>query len=96
MGLLSDGGVHSLNTHLYALIDLCKKENIKNVYIHCFTDGRDTSPDSAINYVKELKDVMDKKNPTLTCGDLGKGIIEDDSLDEPVTGVKKIIRSLFK
>lgn len=45
---------------------------------------------------KSYKDVMDKKNPTLTCGDLGKGIIEDDSLDEPVTGVKKIIRSLFK
>lgn len=61
MGLLSDGGVHSLNTHLYALIDLCKKENIKNVYIHCFTDGRDTAPDSAIKYVKELKEVIDKK-----------------------------------
>lgn len=41
-------------------------------------------------------DVMDKKNPTLTCGDLNKGIIEDESLDEPVTGVKRIIRSLFK
>ena len=42
------------------------------------------------------KDVMEKKNPTLTCSDLGKGIVEDESLNEPVKGVRRVIRSLFK
>ena len=61
LGLLSDGGVHSLNTHLYALLDLCKKEGLQKVYVHCITDGRDTAPDSAIHYVKELQDQIDNK-----------------------------------
>jgi len=54
-GLLSDGGVHSHNTHLYALIELAKKQNLKDVYIHCFFDGRDVPPDSAKGYVEELE-----------------------------------------
>ena len=45
-GLLSDGGVHSHNTHLYALLELAKKNDVKNVYVHCFLDGRDTPPAS--------------------------------------------------
>ena len=44
MGLLSDGGVHSHNTHLYALLELAKREGLKKVYVHCFLDGRDTPP----------------------------------------------------
>lgn len=51
MGLISDGGVHSHISHLLALLDLCKKENIKNVYLHLFTDGRDTDPHSAYSYI---------------------------------------------
>lgn len=58
MGLLSDGGVHSHNTHLYALLELAKKEKIKNVYVHCFFDGRDVSPDSALQFTKELEDKL--------------------------------------
>jgi len=54
-GLLSDGGVHSHNTHLYALIELAKKEGLKDVYVHCFFDGRDVPPDSGLGYVKELE-----------------------------------------
>ncbi len=54
-GLLSDGGVHSHNTHLYALIELAKKQGLKDVYIHCFFDGRDVPPDSAKVYVEELE-----------------------------------------
>ena len=61
IGLLSDGGVHSVNNHLYALLDLCKKEDLNKVYVHCITDGRDTAPDSAINYVKELQEKIDEK-----------------------------------
>ncbi|MCX7710514.1 MAG: 2,3-bisphosphoglycerate-independent phosphoglycerate mutase, partial [Clostridia bacterium] len=49
-GLLSDGGVHSHNTHLYALVELAKKQGLKDVFIHCFYDGRDVPPDSAKAY----------------------------------------------
>lgn len=56
MGLVSDGGVHSHNSHLYALLELAKRNNIENVYIHAFLDGRDTPPTSAIEYIKELEE----------------------------------------
>jgi len=55
MGLLSDGGVHSHNTHLYALLEMCKQRGVKDVYIHCFLDGRDVSPTSGLGFVKELE-----------------------------------------
>lgn len=57
MGLVSDGGVHSYHTHLYALLEFAKKENIPNVYIHAFTDGRDTDPKSGKGYVADLERV---------------------------------------
>lgn len=53
-GLLSDGGVHSHNEHLYALVELAKRQGLTEVYIHCFLDGRDVPPDSGIEYVKQL------------------------------------------
>ncbi len=55
MGLLSDGGVHSHNTHLYALLELAQKYGLKEVYIHCFLDGRDVPPKSAKKYIEELE-----------------------------------------
>ena len=55
-GLLSNGGVHSHNTHLYALLELCKKEEFNNVYVHCFLDGRDTPPTSGEGFITELED----------------------------------------
>jgi 2,3-bisphosphoglycerate-independent phosphoglycerate mutase len=54
-GLLSDGGVHSHITHLFALLDLAKKEGLQEVYIHAFLDGRDVSPDSAKDYMMQLQ-----------------------------------------
>lgn len=54
MGLLSPGGVHSHNTHLYGLLELAKKNGIKKVYIHALLDGRDVPPSSAAEYMKEL------------------------------------------
>jgi 2,3-bisphosphoglycerate-independent phosphoglycerate mutase len=54
-GLLSDGGVHSHNTHLYALVELAKQNGLKDVYVHCFFDGRDVPPDSSKVYVEELE-----------------------------------------
>lgn len=55
MGLLSDGGVHSHNSHLYALLELAKREGIKEVYIHLFLDGRDVLPQSALGYLAQLE-----------------------------------------
>ena len=56
MGLLSDGGVHSHNTHLYALLEMAKRKGIKNVYVHCILDGRDVPPSCAEEYIAELQD----------------------------------------
>ena len=57
-GLVSDGGVHSHNTHIYGLLELAKRQGISKVYVHCFLDGRDTPPESGKDYVKELSDKM--------------------------------------
>ena len=57
-GLLSDGGVHSHNTHVYGLLELAKKEGLEKVYVHCFLDGRDTPPSSGKGYVEQLADKM--------------------------------------
>lgn len=60
MGLLSDGGVHSHNTHLYGLLRLAKRQGIDKVYVHCFLDGRDTPPASGKGYIEELEKEMKK------------------------------------
>jgi len=54
-GLVSDGGVHSHNTHLYALVELAKRQGLEKVFVHCFFDGRDVPPDSAKGYTEELQ-----------------------------------------
>jgi len=59
-GLVSDGGVHSHNTHLYGLLELAKRNGLKKVYVHCFLDGRDTPPASGKGYVEELEAEMKK------------------------------------
>lgn len=60
MGLLSDGGVHSHNTHLYGLVKMAKKIGVSKVYIHAFMDGRDTPPASGKEFVDELQAELDK------------------------------------
>ena len=57
-GLLSDGGVHSHNTHLYGLLEMAKRNGIEKVYVHAFLDGRDTAPTSGKEFVQELCDKM--------------------------------------
>jgi len=54
-GLLSDGGVHSHNTHLYALLELAKREGLQDVFVHCLLDGRDTPPQSGAEYLAQLE-----------------------------------------
>ena len=66
MGLVSDGGVHSHITHLYALLELCKRQQLEKVYVHCFLDGRDVPPSSGLDYIKKL---------TAKMGELGVGLI---------------------
>lgn len=55
MGLLSDGGVHSQIEHLYAVLRMAKQEGLTDVFVHCFMDGRDTPPNSGIDYVRQLQ-----------------------------------------
>ncbi|MEF9941341.1 MAG: 2,3-bisphosphoglycerate-independent phosphoglycerate mutase [Lachnospiraceae bacterium] len=57
-GLLSNGGVHSHNTHLYGLLELAKQEGVDKVYVHCFLDGRDTPPSSGKEFIEELETKM--------------------------------------
>ncbi len=54
-GLLSDGGVHSHNTHLYALVRLAKQQGLTDIFIHCLLDGRDTPPQSGADYLQQLE-----------------------------------------
>ena len=64
LGLVSDGGVHSHNAHLYALLEMAKREGIEDVYVHAILDGRDTPPTSAVEYIKQLEEKMKE----LDCG----------------------------
>lgn len=58
LGLVSDGGVHSELTHLFALLELCKEQHINSVFIHAFLDGRDVAPQSAMDYINQLENFM--------------------------------------
>jgi 2,3-bisphosphoglycerate-independent phosphoglycerate mutase len=60
MGLVSDGGVHSMNTHLYALLEMARREGVTDVCVHCFMDGRDTSPNSGAGYLEALEQQIKK------------------------------------
>jgi len=55
MGLCSDGGVHSLLTHLYAVIEMAKQQDVSEVFVHCFMDGRDTPPESGLGFLREIQ-----------------------------------------
>jgi 2,3-bisphosphoglycerate-independent phosphoglycerate mutase len=55
LGLVSDGGIHSYNTHIYAMIDMAKQRGVKKLALHALTDGRDTRPDSGKGYVADLQ-----------------------------------------
>lgn len=60
MGLMSDGGVHSHNSHLFALVELAKKAGLEKVFIHCFMDGRDVPPTSGKDFIAELQQKLDE------------------------------------
>lgn len=62
MGLISDGGVHSSNEHLYALLDLAIMQDVPSIFVHCFMDGRDVPPTSGAQYLTQLEAVINQKN----------------------------------
>ena len=66
MGLVSRGGVHSDLPHLFALLEMAKEKNVASVYVHVFTDGRDSPPDSGLGYVQELEDKIAELNHDIT------------------------------
>lgn len=72
LGLLSDGGVHSHITHLFALLDMAKKHRLKKVYIHGLLDGRDVPPRSALNYIDRLQNYIDKTGIGQICTIAGR------------------------
>ncbi len=57
-GLLSDGGVHSHQNHLYALLRMAKQNGVERVFVHCFMDGRDTLPTNGAGYIEQLQQKM--------------------------------------
>jgi 2,3-bisphosphoglycerate-independent phosphoglycerate mutase len=59
LGLLSDGGVHSHEDHIHAMVELAVKKGAKKVYVHAFLDGRDTAPKSAMTFIERLNEVFD-------------------------------------
>ena len=62
MGLVSDGGVHSLDSHAVALVEMARREGVRRVFLHAFMDGRDTSPSGGAGYVAELEKVLAQKS----------------------------------
>ncbi|HWE23991.1 MAG TPA: 2,3-bisphosphoglycerate-independent phosphoglycerate mutase, partial [Myxococcales bacterium] len=62
MGLVSDGGVHSLDSHAVALVEMARREGVRRVFVHAFTDGRDTSPSAGLRYVGELEKALAQKS----------------------------------
>lgn len=60
LGLVSDGGVHSHSSHIKAICDVCKTEGLSEVYIHAFTDGRDTDPKSGLGFVTNLQEHLNQ------------------------------------
>jgi 2,3-bisphosphoglycerate-independent phosphoglycerate mutase len=66
MGLLSDGGVHSHINHLFALLEMAKRNNVEKVFVHCFMDGRDTPPHGGLEFVRRLQQKMRE----LKCGEI--------------------------
>lgn len=72
LGLLSTGGVHSHITHVYALLKMAEMRGVKNTYVHCFLDGRDTDPKSGAGFVSDLQAEIDKLNYGLIASVCGR------------------------
>ena len=90
-GLVSDGGVHSHNTHIYGLLELAKKNGLKKVYVHCFLDGRDTPPESGKGFVEQLEAKM-KELLTDTQIDEGRIVAEVVIFADKICTDEEVVR----
>jgi 2,3-bisphosphoglycerate-independent phosphoglycerate mutase len=72
MGLVSDGGVHSDLRHLLALLDLAQRRGVQRVYLHAFTDGRDTAPDGGRGYLAQVRTHIDARQPARIASVIGR------------------------
>ena len=96
VGLISDGGVHSHINHLLALLDMCKKNNLENVYLHLFTDGRDVEPKSAYDYIKVVEDKLKELNigKIATIGGRYYGMDRDNNYDRLIKAYNAIVNNV--
>ena len=96
VGLISDGGVHSHINHLLALLDMCKKNNLENVYLHLFTDGRDVEPKSAYDYIKVVEDKLKELNigTIATIGGRYYGMDRDNNYDRLIKAYDAIVNNV--
>lgn len=91
-GLLSDGGVHSHITHVYGLLEMAKREGVKNVYVHAFLDGRDTPPSSGKSYILALEEKMKELGVGKVASVMGRYYVMDR--DNRWDRVEKAYRAL--
>ena len=96
MGLISDGGVHSHIDHLIALLDMCKEQNVENLYLHLFTDGRDVLPQSAYTYIKRVEDKLKEIGigSIATIGGRYYGMDRDNNYDRLKKGYDAIVNGM--
>ena len=96
MGLISDGGVHSHINHLMALLDMCKEQNVENLYLHLFTDGRDVLPQSAYTYIKQVEDKLAEIGigSIATIGGRYYGMDRDNNYDRLKKGYDAIVNGI--
>lgn len=96
VGLISDGGVHSHINHVLALLDMCKKENLTNVYLHLFTDGRDVEPTSAYSYIEKVENkIKELEIGTIaTIGGRYYGMDRDNNYDRLIKAYDVIVNNI--
>lgn len=94
IGLISDGGVHSHINHLLALIKMCKNENLSNVYLHLFTDGRDVSPKSAYSYIERVEEAISGIGHIATIGGRYYGMDRDNNYDRLLKAYNVIVNGI--
>ncbi len=96
MGLISDGGVHSHIQHLLALLDMCKKNEVENIYLHLCTDGRDVDPKSAFSYISIVQDKLKELGigNIATVGGRYYTMDRDNNYDRLKKGYDAIVRGI--
>ncbi len=96
LGLISDGGIHSHIDHLIAILDICKKEGIDNLYLHLFTDGRDVSTTSSYSYINLIENKLKELNigSIATIGGRYYGMDRNNNYDRLKKGYDAIVNGI--